>query len=143
MDGLKKDGDALTRKMMARSEKRRNGRASSGSQRSGVESTPRKDQVRRFTTTLHDCLTTQDVGFAVNADNVVTSVLQNSPASALDADCRIGDRVISVDGVDLEGRPLAEVPAPLQQPPRTARCAAARACAAVSLDQDVAGRLRR
>ena len=35
-----------------------------------------------FSTTLHGCLTTQSCGFAVNADNVMTAVRQNSPATA-------------------------------------------------------------
>tara|TARA_B100000767_G_C19254832_1_gene324737 strand:+ start:185 stop:448 length:264 start_codon:yes stop_codon:yes gene_type:complete len=35
-----------------------------------------------FSTTLHGCLAMQSCGFAVNDDNVITAVLQNSPATA-------------------------------------------------------------
>ena len=111
MTDLRSDGDALTRKMMERSSRRRGARESS-SKRSSAASTPRspaKDEPIVIRTTLHDCRTTQDVGFSVNANNVVTGILPNSPASALDANCRIGDRVLSVDGVELSDRPLAEV----------------------------------
>ena len=35
-----------------------------------------------FSTTLHGCLATPSCGLAVNADNVITAVLQDSPATA-------------------------------------------------------------
>ena len=78
-EAIKQDGDALTRKMAERSAKRK---AVRGGPRASPSRARAKDNaLMSISPTLHGCLTTQDIGFAVNADNVVTAVLQNSPAS--------------------------------------------------------------
>ena len=82
-EAIKQDGDALTRKMAERLENRKAMRGLTASKRASPAAVPTKDNaVRTFSTLLHGCLTTQGLGFTVNADSVITAVLQNSPASA-------------------------------------------------------------
>ena len=71
------DGDSLTRKISERASKLKAMRG--GPNRASSAGARTKDT---FSTTLRGCLTAQSCGFAVNADNVITAVRQDSPATA-------------------------------------------------------------
>ena len=74
------DGGSLTRKMSERASKLRATRDRSAAIAT-IAAGAQKDTYT-FSTTLHGCLATPSCGLAVNADNVITAVLQDSPATA-------------------------------------------------------------
>ena len=74
------DGGSLTRKMSERASKLRATRDRSEAT-AAIAAGAQKDTYT-FSTTLHGCLATPSCGLAVNADNVITAVLQDSPATA-------------------------------------------------------------
>ena len=59
-----------------------------------------------FKTKLHNCKGI--MGLGVDKDNFVTSLKPGTPAAEPGAGLQVGDRLLSVDGVKLEG-PLAQV----------------------------------
>ena len=74
------DGGSLTRKMSERASKPRATRDRNAAIAS-IAAGAQKDTYT-FSTTLHGCLATPSCGLAVNADNVITAVLEDSPATA-------------------------------------------------------------
>ena len=74
------DGGSLTRKMSERASKLRATR--DRSEAIAATAAGAQKDTYTFSTTLHGCLATPSCGLAVNADNVITAVLEDSPATA-------------------------------------------------------------
>ena len=72
--------DGASRKLSERASKLRATRG--GPYRASPNQAFARKDTYTFSTTLHGCLATPSCGLAVNADNVITAVLQDSPATA-------------------------------------------------------------